>query len=275
LKPVDFDYARPSTVEAALALLADEPHSVKVLAGGQSLGPMLNLRLARPGLLVDITGIEELRRVEDRPTEIAIGACVTHGDIEDGRVPDVARGALSSVARGIAYRAVRNRGTIGGSLAHADPAADWIAILCALGAKVSLRGRAGVRVIPVEDLILGALESDIRPGELLTSVLVPRLGPRARWGYYKACRKPGELAHAIGAFVLDPDRDVLRAVVGATEAKPVVVAKANAILGDATPGMFDAAAVDALLARSGLADAIDRRTHVVALRRALEGARSS
>ena len=275
MKPVDFGYARPSTLGAALAMLADEPHSVKVLAGGQSLGPMLNLRLARPGLLVDITAIEELRRVEDRPSEIGIGACVTHSDIEDGRVPDGTRGALSSVARGIAYRAVRNRGTIGGSLTHADPAADWIAILCALGARVSLRGQAGARVIPVEDFMRGALESDIRRGRNSDVRSRSQARPRARWGYYKSCRKPGELAHAIGAFVLDPDRDVLRAVIGATEAKPVVVARANAILGDATPGMFDAAAVDALLARSGLADAIDRRTHVVALRRAVQGARSS
>ncbi|MGD0565498.1 MAG: FAD binding domain-containing protein [Roseiarcus sp.] len=275
MKPVDFDYARPSTVEAALALLADASRSAKTLAGGQSLGPMLNMRLVRPGLLVDITGIEELRRVEDRANEIVIGACVTHSDIEDCRVPDVTRGALSTVAGGIAYRAVRNRGTIGGSLTHADPAADWVAILSALGAKVALRGASGVRVLAVEDYVLGALESDIRPGELLTSVLVPKLGPRARWGYYKACRKPGELAHAIGAFLIDPERDVVRAVVGAIDAKPVVVAEAKALIGDARPERFDAAAVDALLARAGLADAIDRRTHVVALRRALEGAWAS
>lgn len=274
MKPVDFDYARPSTVEAALRLIADESRSAKVLAGGQSLGPMLNMRLVRPGLIVDISGVAELRRAEDSPSEIAIGACVTHSDIEDRRVPDGTHGALAWVARGIAYRAVRNRGTIGGSLTHADPAADWIAILAAFGARVSLRGPAGVRVLAVEDYVLGALECDLRPGELLTSVLVPKLGAHARWGYYKSCRKPGELAHAIGAFLFDPDRDVVRAVIGATEAKPVVVADAKSILGDATPAKFDAAAVDALLARAGLADQIDRRTHVVALRRAVEGARA-
>ncbi len=275
MKPVDFEYARPATVEAALKLLADESRAVKVLAGGQSLGPMLNMRLVRPGLLVDITAVEELRLVEDRTSEIAVGACVTHSDIEDGRVPDVTRGALPTVARGIAYRAVRNRGTIGGSLTHADPAADWIAILAVLGAKVALRGPSGVRVVAVEDYVLGALEADIRDGELLTSVLVPKLGPHARWGYYKSCRKPGELAHAIGAFLIDAERGVARAVIGATEAKPIVVTDAKALLGDATPEQFDERAADALMIRAGLADAIDRRTHVVALRRAVERARLS
>src|SRR5690606_7563690 len=151
MKPVNFDYARPADVGAALALLADDSLSVKLMAGGQSLGPMLNMRLVQPDLLVDITGIEELKRVEERAGEIVLGGCITHADIEDLRVPDVTCGALPSVARGIAYRAVRNRGTVGGSLTHADPSADWLSILSALGAKVTLRGPSGNRTIPVED----------------------------------------------------------------------------------------------------------------------------
>ena len=121
-------------------------------------------------------------------------------------MPDVTGGALPKVAHGIAYRAVRNRGTIGGSLTHADPSADWISILAALGASVTLRGPNGARTIPVEDYMLGALEADLRPGELLISVTAPRLSQSARWGYYKICRKTGEFAHAIGAFVIDPER---------------------------------------------------------------------
>ncbi len=275
MKPVDFAYARPATLQAAVELLQDESRGAKIIAGGQSLGPMLNMRLVRPSLLVDITGLEELRRIEERDDAIAIGACVTHSDIEDGRVADATGGALSTVASGIAYRAVRNRGTIGGSLTHADPAADWIAILSALGAEVELRGATGVRIVAVQDYILGALEPDIRPGELLTSVRVPRLGPKARWGYFKACRKPGELAHAIGAVAIDGERGLVRAVIGATEAKPIVVADARALIGEAGVGGLDEGAADALMIRAGLADPIDRRTHCVALRRAVERARLS
>ena len=135
VKPVNFDYVRPPDVEASLSLLAEDGRSVKVVAGSQSLGPMLNMRLVQPDLLVDITGIEELRQVKEDADGVVIGACVTHADIEDGRAPDVTGGALPSVAHGIAYRAVRNRGTIGGSLTHADPSADWISILAALGAS--------------------------------------------------------------------------------------------------------------------------------------------
>ena len=272
MKPVNFDYARPRDVEASLSLLAEDGRSVKVVAGSQSLGPMLNMRLVQPDLLVDITGIEELRQVKGEADGVVIGACVTHSDIEDRRVPDVTGGALPSVARGIAYRAVRNRGTIGGSLTHADPSADWISILAALGASVTLRGPNGVRTIPVEDYMLGALEADLRPGELLVSVKAPRLSRSARWGYHKICRKTGEFAHAIGAFVVDPERGVCRAVIGATESRPIVIADARPIIADGAPGRFDGRAADGLASSAGMNDPLDRQTHVVALRRAVERA---
>src|SRR5260370_37772755 len=119
--------------------------SSKIIAGGQSLGPMLNLRLVEPDLIIDIAGLSELKQAERSGDELVVGACITHGDIEDGRIPDVTRGAMRRVARAIAYRAGRNRGTIGGSLRHADPAADWISALAALGAKGTLRSLAGTR----------------------------------------------------------------------------------------------------------------------------------
>ncbi len=271
MKPVNFDYARPKDVEASLSLLAREGVSAKVVAGSQSLGPMLNMRLVQPDLLVDVTGIEELRQVQEDADGVVIGACITHSDMEDRRVPDVTGGALPSVAHGIAYRAVRNRGTIGGSLTHADPSADWITILAALGASVTLRGPKGARTVPVEDYMLGALEADLRPGELLVSVKAPRLSRSARWGYYKICRKTGEFAHAIGAFVTDPDRDVCRAVIGATESRPIVIADARPIV-DGAPAGFDGEAADALASSGGMDDPLDRQTHVVALRRAVERA---
>ena len=272
MKPVNFDYARPKDIGASLSLLAENGRSVKVVAGSQSLGPMLNMRLVQPDLLVDITGIDELRQVKEETDGVLIGACVTHSDIEDRRVPDITGGALPSVAHGIAYRAVRNRGTIGGSLTHADPSADWISILAALGASVTLRSPQGVRTIPVEDYMLGALEADLRPGELLVSVKAPRLSQSARWGYYKICRKTGEFAHAIGAFVVDPDRGVCRAVIGATESRPIVVADARHIIDDGAPGRFDGRAADELASSGGINDPLDRQTHVVALRRAVERA---
>ncbi|TDH35179.1 carbon monoxide dehydrogenase [Pseudohoeflea suaedae] len=274
MKPVNFDYARPKDVAGVISLIGDESRVVKILAGGQSLGPMLNMRLVQPDLVVDITGIEELRQVEDRADEVGIGGCVTHSDIEDLRVADVTRGALPKVAAGIAYRAVRNRGTIGGSITHADPSADWISILSAIGATVTLRGPDGVRSLAVEDYMLGALEADLRLGELLVSVNVPKLGPAARWGYYKSCRKTGEFAHAIGAFLIDPDRDVCRAVFGATESKPLVVSEAGDLIGrtgerDLAQG-FDSRRADELIRDNGMNDPIDRQIHVAALRRALE-----
>lgn len=276
MKPVNFDYARPGDVSAVLDLLKDDTRLVKLIAGGQSLGPMLNMRLVQPDLVVDLTGVAELKRVDDRKDEIVVGACITHADIEDYRVPDVTHDALPTVARGIAYRAVRNRGTMGGSLTHADPSADWVSMLSAIGAKVTLRGPSGSRTLPVEDYMIGALEADLAHGEMLVSISIPKLSARARWGYYKSCRKTGEFAHAIGAFVIDPERQVSRAVFGATESRPIVVTDARQLLGDLNKELsssaFDAKAADAMIEAAGMVDAIDRKTHVVALRRAIEQA---
>ena len=132
-----------ATCRRRLPCSARPKASAKIIAGGQSLGPMLNLRLVEPQLIVDITGLAELKQVERRGDELVLGACVTHADIEDGRIPDVTRGAMQGVAANIAYRAVRNRGTVGGSLSHADPAADWVSALSALGAKLTLRSLCG------------------------------------------------------------------------------------------------------------------------------------
>jgi carbon-monoxide dehydrogenase medium subunit len=109
---------------------------------------------------------------------------------------------------------------------------------------------------------------------LLASISVPRLGAAARWGYHKLCRKPGEFAHALAAFVVDPDRDLCRLAIGATETRPIVVADARAVLGDATAPRFDAGAADRLMAAAGMTDALDRQLHVVALRHAIEGSQA-
>ena len=126
MKPAAFDFVRATSIAEATRLLAEANGAARLIAGAQSLGPMLNLRLAQPRLLIDITGIPELTRIEDDDETVTIGACVTTANIEDGRLPGRGLDMLSTVAAQIAYRAVRNRGTIGGSLCHADPAADWV-----------------------------------------------------------------------------------------------------------------------------------------------------
>ena len=276
MKAAAFSYERPSNLQSAVALMAETNGAAKIMAGGQSLGPMLNLRLVQPELIVDIAGLAELKQAGRDNGELVIGACVTHGDIEDGRIPDVTRGAMQRVASGIAYRAVRNRGTIGGSLSHADPAADWVSALPALGASVRLRSPAGHRDIAVEDFMTGALESALQPNELLESVRVPAMGASARWAYVKACRKPGEFAHAIAAVLIDPDAATGRVVIGAIEAPPIVVRDASMLFSGKITGNFSRqfvpSAADALLKKAGVVNAAERHIHVAILRRAIEEA---
>ena len=272
MKPVAFEYERPADIRSALALIGREGPTTKILAGGQSLGPMLNLRLVRPELVVDITRIPQLKSVEQSADAITVGACVTHADIEDGRVPDVTQGALPSVARNIAYRAVRNRGTLGGSLAHADPAADWVSALAAIGAVALIASSTGQRAIAVEDLMSGVFETVLGQAEILEAIRIPRLSVRARWGYYKISRKTGEFAHAIGAVLDDPERGVCRAVIGAIEAKPIVLADARPLfrnrVGADLEASFDMEVAEDLLRSAGLADPVVRQIHLAALRRA-------
>jgi aerobic carbon-monoxide dehydrogenase medium subunit len=276
MKAAAFAYQRPSELSDVLALMGKTDGVIKIIAGGQSLGPMLNLRLVEPDLVVDITGLSELKQAGRSGDELVIGACVTHGDIEDGRIPDVTRGAMQRVAGAIAYRAVRNRGTIGGSLSHADPAADWVSALAALDARVTLRSLAGVRHLAIAEFVTGALESALQPGEIVEAVRVPVMTPSACWGYVKACRKTGEFAHAIAAVMIDPERETARIVIGALDAAPIVLGDATALFGGRITGdfkrQFDARAADAILVKAGIASAVDRHIHVAVLRRAVNEA---
>lgn len=277
MKAAPFEYERPADLDAAIALCSHTDVVAKILAGGQSLGPMLNLRLAQPDLLVDITHLAELKRIEESRDAITLGACITHADIEDGRVPDVTQGALPEVARDIAYRAVRNRGTIGGSLSHADPAADWISCLAAMGAEVLMHGPSGRRALAVNALMTGAFETALDIGEVVEAVRLPRFSASARWGYCKIARKTGEMAQAIGAVLHDPERGVFRAVLGATESRPVVFADAAQLLPKRRldPSDVDGGIAVQELQAVGMIDAIDQRLHVVALKRAIARAAAS
>jgi carbon-monoxide dehydrogenase medium subunit len=291
MKAAAFEHARPESLDAAIDMLTGSG-GARVLAGGQSLGPMLNLRLARPELLVQVNRLPELAVIAADAESVTIGACVTHAAIADGAVPDIGHDVpfrhdvvighdsligqevlvgqevlirqdlLRRVANGIAYRAVRNRGTIGGSLCHADPAADWVIVLTALGASVVLRGPHGQRHLTVADFILGAFRTALAPGEILRAVRVPRLPPDARWGYVKACRKPGDFAHAMAAVLLTPR--ARRLVLGALDGKPLLLEN-DAVSDDG---------VTQALAAMVEPDDARRRMRLVTARRALVAAKA-
>src|SRR5262245_26193297 len=272
MKPTNFEFARATGLVEAATILRQAAGSARAVAGGQSLGPMLNLRLAQPSMLVYITAIPELTHIEEDAGGVTVGACVTTSDIEDGRVRMEELPILAIVAGGVAYRAVRNRGTIGGSICHADPAGDWLPSLCALGAECIVTDGSHVRRLPVERFVTGAFEVSLAPGELLQSIHIPRPSRAAGCGYYRVCRKAGEFALASGAVVLDPDRGCFRAVNGATQGRPVVVDDARTIFNGVPQrggaARLDEAAAAELLRRAGPATSVSVRLHLTALARA-------
>jgi aerobic carbon-monoxide dehydrogenase medium subunit len=235
---------------------------------------MLNLRLVQPSILVDITAIPELTHIEEHAEGVVVGACVTISDIEDGRVHVEELPILASVAGGVAYRAVRNRGTIGGSICHADPAGDWLPTLCARAAECIVSDGRRARRVSIDQFVTGAFEVMLEPGELLQAIRIPRPSRAARCGYYKVCRKAGEFALASGAVLLDCERDRFRAAIGATDGRPVVVDDARTILGGIPrPGAavrLDESAANELLGRAGLTT--PARLHITALARAAASA---
>ena len=253
MKPARFDYERPADAASAISLLSRDS---KVLAGGQSLGPMLNLRIAQPERVVDVRLMKALRSFTEDAQSVTLGACITHAEIEDRRVPDPSRGFMPFVASRIAYRAVRNRGTIGGSLAHADPAADWPTALALLGGTAIIEGANGRREAPLDRFVTGLFSTMLAEDELLVALRIPKLSAQARWGYWKFCRKAGEFAQAIGGALCDPASARVRAVIGALQGPPHVIADATRCDPDAEAARL-------------CSDPYDRRLHAVALTRAL------
>ncbi|MGN5477166.1 FAD binding domain-containing protein [Cupriavidus basilensis] len=173
MKAVAFSYQAPGSLADALARLGAGSDIAKTMGGGQSLGPMLNLRLTRPDTVVDIAQLPELREVSVTSDYVRIGACVTHAQIEDGVFEPLRGTMLQAVAGGIAYRAIRNRGTVGGSLAHADPAADWVVTMTALGAQVEIASAAETRMVPMDAFMIGAYTTVLEDGELIAAVRIP------------------------------------------------------------------------------------------------------
>jgi carbon-monoxide dehydrogenase medium subunit len=270
MKPAHFEFVRARSLGEAATILRQASGSAKVIAGGQSLGPMLNLRLVRPSVLVDVTPIPELTRFEQDAGGLIIGACITTSDIEDGCVRADGLPILATVAAGIAYRAVRNRGTIGGSICHADPAGDWLPVLCALAAECIVTDGQEERRVPVDQFVAGAFEVRLEAAELLQAIRIPRPSRSARCAYYKVCRKAGEFALASGAVLLDRERERFRAVIGATQGRPIVIDDARSLLGavpqlDIPARIHEVAATD-LFQGAGLP--VNGRLHATALARA-------
>ena len=274
MKPVDFAYHRAVDLDDALERLRAGGDGARILGGGQSLGPMLNLRLARPRALIDITSVAALRAVESTRESVIAGAGVTHAEIEDRPTSDPIERAMHEVAAGIAYRAVRNRGTLGGSVAHADPSADWMSFLLCVDARVRVRSASGVRDVPMPDFMRAAYTTTLAPGEIITHIEIPRATGRARYGFYKLCRKTGELAEAMGAALIDPGRRYCRVVAGAVGSKPVVLpAVTRSLAATATPPDPDAVRAE-IAAATGVQDRVKLHMAAVAVRRAIDRALS-
>jgi len=269
MKAPAVDYVRPKSLAEAVDLLSQHPREARVIAGGQSLVAMMNLRVASPGLLIDISRLPELSLVSDDPNAVGIGACVTHAAIEDGQAADPSRGLMPRVAASLAYRAIRTRGTIGGSLALSDPAAEWPAVLTALDAEVVVCGPGGKRSIGCADFTTGVFETALAADEIIESVRIPKLSQDARWGYLKLCRKAGEFASALAVAVIDRTRGHSRVVLGAANGAPLVLDHTSRLLSNGGPEPRNAVAADLDRAADRHFDEFQRNLHIVAAMRAV------
>lgn len=207
--PTHFDYHRASSVDEALTLLAAHPE-LKVLAGGHSLLPAMKLRLAQPPALLDIGGLAELKGIRREGDMFVVGALTTHAEIRRSELP-----LFPEVAAEVGDPMVRNRGTIGGSLAHADPSADYPAAALALGVEAVIRGPEGERVVPADELFLGMFESAVGPGELLTHIRIPA---EVQASAYEKFKHPASHYAIVGvAVVRQRDGQIRAAYTGAGE----------------------------------------------------------
>jgi carbon-monoxide dehydrogenase medium subunit len=257
MKPAAFRYFAPRTVDEALLLLAEHGEEGKVLAGGQSLVPAMNFRLARPASLIDINRIAALDYIREEGEVLRIGALARHARFE----APVAGGALARllplVARHIAHVPIRTRGTFGGSLAHADPASEWCLVAAVLDAEMVIAGGRGSRVLRPDGYFVGALTTALEPDELLTEIRLPLLDRHWRTGFVEFSRRAGDYALAMCAACLrfeDGRVAEARVAVGGAAERPTRIAAAERLLvgGDAgsdarrAAGELAAAAIEPL-----------------------------
>jgi aerobic carbon-monoxide dehydrogenase medium subunit len=238
--PARFEYAAPTSIEEVLSLLGEHGDEAKVLAGGQSLIPLMKLRLARPALLIDLGRVPGLDYVEEGEGGLRIGAMTRNRTLVDSEVLAARYPTMAATAPLISDPIIRNLGTIGGSLAHADPAGDWGSTLLALrGEVVARRAGGGERTIPVSELFAGTFTTTLAPEELLTEVRVPRPAARAGGTYLKLERKVGDFATAAAALALElDDGRIGRAGIGLTAvgSENLAAREAEEALAGAAPG---------------------------------------
>jgi aerobic carbon-monoxide dehydrogenase medium subunit len=283
MKPAPFRYHAPKTIEEAVQTLAEVAgEDGRVLAGGQSLVPIMAFRLARPAHLVDINGVEALRRLAVDGDKLVIGACVRHAAFHQPVVPGPLGLLLSKVVRHIAHYPIRTRGTFCGSIAHADPASEWCLVAAALGAEMVARRAGGTRTIAADDFFRGIMTTALTEDELLTEVRLPILPADTRCGFYEFNRRAGDFALAMALATYRVENGVIseaRVALGGVEPQPRRIAQAeHALMGRAPDKQAFAAAADAATAAvDPLEDAItsaDYRRDLTrtVVRRALEQA---
>lgn len=267
-----FEYHRPSTVEEVVALLAELGDDGKVLAGGQSLLPMMALRLARPAHLIDLGHVESIDEVKESPAgELAIGCMVRHSVIESHTGASDAAPLLGLAMPHIGHRAIRNRGTVCGSLAHADPAAELPAVMVAAGGSMVARSSRGERVVAAADFFKGYMTSDLASDELLLEARVPRSPQSSAWSLREVARRHGDFALIGLAAGLDFDADgrieAARLAFFGAASVPLRVGEAEAVLVGQRPeaGLYEEAAAivaDRLAPPSDLHGSMAYRKHV-------------
>ncbi|UCE87240.1 MAG: xanthine dehydrogenase family protein subunit M [Deltaproteobacteria bacterium] len=206
MKPAPFEYFAPETVDEAVALLAEHGDEAKILAGGQSLMPLLNMRLARPAALVDATKVAGLDAIRETRRGLVIGAMTSKRTVERSALVRERQPLLHAATLLIAHPQIRNRGTVGGSLAHADPAAEYPAVAVALDAELTARGPRGERRIAAADFFVSYLTTALEPAELLTEVRFPTFGDGTGWACQEIARRHGDFAMAGVAVTLKRGR---------------------------------------------------------------------
>ena len=261
MKPAPFQYHAPTTIDEAVRTLAEVAgEDGRVLAGGQSLVPIMAFRLARPGHLVDINGVAALRRLAVDGDRLSIGACVRHAAFHKPVVDGPLGRLLATVVRHIAHYPIRTRGTFCGSIAHADPASEWCVVAAALDADMIARRAGGTRTIPAQDFFRGIMTTALDEDEILVKVRLPILPADTRFGFYEFNRRAGDFALAMALVtyrVEDGMISAARVAVGGVESQPRRIAQAEQALAGRPPdrAAFEAAAAAVAAAVDPLDDA--------------------
>jgi len=196
MKPAPFKYFVPETIEEAGKLLHEHGYDAKLLAGGQSLIPTMNFRLSQPAVLIDLNGIKNLSYLKEDKNSggIQIGAMARHRDLERSHVVGNTAPLLFETMPFIAHTQIRNRGTVGGSVAHADPAAELPAVMSVLNARFQLQGPNGKRWVPAEEFFVGLFATALEPDEILTEIIIPKSAPNTGWAFEEVARRKGDYA---------------------------------------------------------------------------------